>query len=118
MIRDVEAARDKIADALWWLRGFSAANPENSSIPAGLASDMTEVREYLNLLQHASVRRLGDEKAVVLQYSEFEHLVDASRPGATRDDIAQAATTIRSVLGSYSREAQRARDDANPEIPY
>jgi len=110
-IRDAEIARDKLADALWWLRGFSAAAETGTDeVAHRLAEELADVREYINELQYGAVRRIGDEKAVVLTYAEFERLVDACRPDAHREDLNLAHTTIRAVLKQYGEEAQRARD--------
>jgi hypothetical protein len=114
-IRDIETARDRLADALWWLRGFSAAAVAGpDEVADRLATEISEVREYLNEMQRGSVRRLGDEQAIVLSYAEFEHLVDAARPGAAREDLSLASTTIHKVLAEYAAEKQRANDDKFP----
>lgn len=117
-IRDAEIARDKLADALWWLRGFSAAAETGVDEAAHrLAEELSEVREYINALQHGNVRRLGDEKAIVLTYGEFERLVDASRTGAVREDLADAQRTVHEVLNEYRREAEQARK-SNLDLPF
>lgn len=119
MIRDIEQAHAALADAIWWLKGFAAARPSDVDEGAGehrhMEARLQDVRNWLHSLTTGSFRRLGDERAIVLTYGEFERLVDASRPGSTRADIELAGETVRTVLDAYRDEAMRSR---NLDIPF
>ncbi|MGR4893381.1 hypothetical protein ACIPPQ_20345 [Sphingopyxis sp. LARHCG72] len=119
MITDIETARDKLADAIWWLKGFAAARPASIDEGAGehlrLESELTEVRVFLTNINNASIRRMGEETAVVLSFAEFERLVDAVRvPRLHETQI--AIRTIEQVLAQYRDEEKAAR--RGDEIPF
>lgn len=122
MIRDIEAARDALADALWWMKGFAAAQTDQTSMGAIEARDMEnkigDVRRFLNEVNHATIRRMGEETAIVLSFSEFERLVDAVRvPRLAETNI--AIKTIENVLAEYRAEEKRHREaQRNPNIPF
>ena len=113
MIRDIEGARDALADAIWWLKGFAAARPasidEGSGEHVSLENKISEVRAFLASINRASIRRLGEETAIVLTFAEFERLVDAVR--VPRPAEMQAAiNTVEAVLAEYRMEEQSARN--------
>lgn len=119
MIRDVEEAREALADAVWWLKGFAAARPPSIDEGAGehreLEAKLGEVRRFLSRINRADVRRLGEETAIVLSFAEFERLVDAVRVPRLAETVA-ATQTIEKVLAEY-----RAEDDAarrGDDIPF
>lgn len=122
MIRDIEAARDALADSLWWMKGYAAAQTDPSSMGAIEARDMEnkigDVRRFLNEIGHATIRRMGEETAIVLSFSEFERLVDAVRvPRLAETNI--AIQTIENVLAEYRAEEKRHREvRRNPNIPF
>lgn len=116
-MRDMQEARDKVVDALWWMRGF-AANSEGGSVEHDLARKLLDVNAYLAQVQTGEVRRLGEETAIVMTYGEFERLVDAVRGRPTLEDVKLAVETVDAILAAYRREDERARRDANPEIPF
>ena len=107
-MRDMQEARDKVADALWWMRGFAASS--SSVVHADLADKLTEVNSYLQKVQNGQVRRLGDETAVVMTFAEFERLVDAVRVPRP-EEIKIAIDTINAVLADYTREDRRRNQD-------
>lgn len=113
---DMQDARDKLADALWWMKGFAAASAD-ASTERGLVAKLNEVHAYLGDVQQGMVRRLGEETAVVLTFAEFERLVDAVRVPQL-EEIGAAKQTVEPVLAAYQREDQRARRDRNPNIPF
>ncbi|AJA07417.1 hypothetical protein SKP52_02410 [Sphingopyxis fribergensis] len=119
MIRDIEAAREALADALWWFKGFAAARPASIDEGAGEHLDLErkigEVRNFLTSVNQASIRRMGEETAVVLTFAEFERLVDAVRiPRLAETQI--AIQTIEQVLAEYREEEHAAR--RGDEIPF
>jgi hypothetical protein len=121
MMRDIDQATDRLADVLWWLKGFDAARDGPFSEPndaSSLAEKIRTVREYLVELQDGSIRRLGDEKAVVLTYAEFESVSDALRPGATPADVDLARAAIAKIFQTYGREARASRAGKGLDIPF
>ena len=119
MIRDIEQAHAALADAIWWLKGFAAARPpsidEGSGDHVVMENRLQEVRNWLHSLAQGSFRRIGDEKAIVMTYAEFERFIDAARPQATWEDLNLAAETGRTILAAYRDEAARSR---NLDIPF
>lgn len=113
MIRDIESADAALADAIWWLKGFAAARPasvdEGSGEHLSLESKVREVRAFLNSVNRASIRRMGEETAVVLSFAEFERLVDAVRVPRPKE-IKDAIETVEKVLAEYRMEEHSARN--------
>lgn len=118
MIRDIETAREALADAIWWFKGFAAARPASFDEGWGehltLENQMREVREFLSSINRASIRRLGEESAIVLTFPEFERIVDAVRVPRPAE-IQAAINTVETVLAEYRHEEQSAR---NPDAPF
>jgi len=122
MIRTNEQAHAHLADALWWLRGLSAAfrdtgeGEENQA--KSLANKLLEVRQWLDRVSDGKVRRIGDEKAVVLTYAEFELLLDAfpTHSDPAPAEVGHARAALRVILSEYQIEAASARND--PDIPF
>lgn len=122
MIRDIEAARDALADALWWFKGFAAARPPSIDEGAGEHRDLErkigDVREFLTSINRASIRRMGEETAIVLSFAEFERIADAIR-GYNPVERMSAIQTVETVFAEYSAEEKRHREDQrNPNIPF
>lgn len=119
MIRDIEAARDALADAVWWLKGFAAARPASIDEGPGehrdLEAKLGEVSTFLASINRASIRRLGEETAVVLSFAEFERLVDAVRLPRLAETIA-ATQVIEQVLAEYQAQDRAARNSS--DIPF
>lgn len=113
MIRNIQAADDALADAIWWFKGFAAARPpamdEGSGEHVALEGNLKEVRHFLNSINRASIRRLGEETAIVLTFAEFERLVDAVRVPRPAE-IQAAISTVEAVLSAYQTEEQSARN--------
>ena len=117
VIRNIEVANEALADAIWWFKGFAAARPpamdEGSGEHVALENKLREVRQFLHSIDRASIRRLGEETAIVLSFAEFERLVDAVR--VPRPAEMQAAIdTIETVLAQYRIEEQSARSLDTP----
>lgn len=119
MITDIETARDKLADAIWWLKGFAAARPASIDEGAGehlrLESQLNDVRAFLTHINNASIRRMGEETAVILSFAEFERLVDAVRV-PRQGEVMVARQVIEDVLAQYRAEDLAAR--RGDEIPF
>lgn len=112
MINVMQEALDRLADALWWMRGYAAAK-ENGGTEAALVDKLAAVHTYLRRVEHGEVRRLGEETAVVMTFAEFERLVDAVRV-PREPEISAAAETIERVLAAYRDEEMR----SNPDVPF
>jgi hypothetical protein len=113
MIRDIQGADDALADAIWWFKGFAAARPasidEGSGEHVALEGKIREVRAFLTSVNRASIRRLGEETAIVLTFAEFERLVDAVRVPRPKE-IKDAIETVEKVLAEYRMEEHSARN--------
>lgn len=121
-IKNIEAARDALADSLWWMKGYAAAQTDPSSMGAIEARDMEnkigEVRRFLNEINHATIRRMGEETAIILSFAEFERIVDAVR-GYNAQEMQLANETVEAVLAEYRAEEKRHREaQRNPGIPF
>lgn len=118
-IRDIETAREALADALWWFKGFAAARPPAIDEGAGehrdLEAKIGEVRSFLSRINRASIRRLGEETAIVLSFAEFERLVDAVRVPRFAETL-MATQTIETVLAEY--QAEEAAFRRGDHIPF
>lgn len=112
MIRDIETARDRLADALWWFKGFAAARPASIDEGAGehlhLEAALRDVRDLLSRINAGKTRRLGDHTAIVLTYAEFERLVDAVKSPEAAEMVA-AGLVIEKVMKDYRAEHDEAR---------
>lgn len=117
MIKDVEQAHAALADALWWLRGFASAAPDNPET-RDMAEGLRQVREYLDRIKGGWVRRIGDEQAVVITYAEFERLYDAlAHPAASEADKPAAVEALKAIMHAYQAESAAARKRSD-EIPF
>lgn len=123
MIRDHEQADSALADALWWLKGFAAAAPNEhaSDTAAGMADSLREIRQWLGSLSLGDKRLLGTNErcfAVVLTEHEYEVLVDGLRSDRSSEDHAQAANYAAKITNQLNEERKRFVDDRNPEVPF
>ena len=114
MIKDIEQAHAALADALWWLKGFGAI--KRKSAATDLSEQLREVRIWLGRITDGYVRRLGDEKVVVITYGDFERLFDGLRENATDADRADGRAAAEMLLSQYGAEAREARNA--PDIPF
>lgn len=112
VIRSIDAANEMLADAIWWFKGFAAARPPAMDEGAGehvvLESQLREVRLFLDSINRASIRRLGEETAIVLTFAEFERLVDAVRVPRSAE-MQAAINTVEQVLAEYRIEEESSR---------
>lgn len=122
MIRDHEQADSALADALWWLKGFAAARPEDHECTAAdLADKLRDTRQWLGHLSLGDKRLLGTNErcfAVVLTEHEYEVLVDGLRSDRSSEDHAQAANYAAKITNQLNEERKRFVDDSNPEVPF
>ncbi|MBK6800321.1 MAG: hypothetical protein IPG83_02220 [Novosphingobium sp.] len=83
MIRDQVTADDRIADALWFLKGFAAASSNDSAvIAADLSDKLNQVRKWITAISSGELRLIGTDERnfyIVLAEQEYEKLVDGVR---------------------------------------
>lgn len=123
MIRDHEQADNALADALWWLKGFAAAAPNEhaSNTAAGMAESLRDIRQWLGSLSLGDKRLLGTNErcfAVAMTEHEYEVLVDCLRPEARDTDFARAIECAAKITNQLNEERKRFVDDRNPEVPF
>lgn len=123
MIRDHEQADSALADALWWLKGFAAAAPNEhaSNTAAGMAESLRDIRQWLGSLSLGDKRLLGTNErcfAVVLTEHEYEVLIAALRSERSSEERADAAHYAAKITNQLNEERKRFVDDGNPEVPF
>jgi hypothetical protein len=113
VIRSADKAREVIADALWWLKGFAAAQQDDTA--DSLANGLAEIRLWIDSLERGSICRLGNETSIVLRFADFERIVDSVKISpASKDDHLAALAVIDSVLAQYRAEEREAREGCIP----
>jgi len=112
-----EAADNALADALWWFRGFKAAqSPDASDATFDMQAKLLETRNWLKRLAEGKSRVLGigePEQAVVITYAELERLFDGLRGGIADREVGIA--TAKQILTEYQAEHRAARKS---EVPF
>lgn len=110
MIRSADHARDVLADALWWLKGFAAAKQDTTA--ESLADGLSELRMWVASMEVGSVCRLGEETGIVLRFCDFEKFIDAIRirPDGKEEHLA-ALEVIDRVMAQYRSEERAARGE-------
>lgn len=125
MIRDQESAAGALADAIWWFKGFAAAQPEfERATPAHLAENLRLARLWLEGLTCGGYRLLGVHDsafAIALTEAEFEQLWDAlrtdgSKQGAEEREAVRAR--LKPVLDQFNAERRALADSRNMEVPF
>lgn len=99
---------DVLADAIWWLKGFSAsrgkkANADIVDLEAGLRS----ARQQINRLARGKSRLIGHDEndiAIAITEREFDVISDAFMERATPDEIRAAFELIVGVRKEYVAE--------------
>lgn len=100
-----------LADALWWFKGFRAAQPVDSVDPTDALSDsLRNVRQWLIGLSQGHRRLLGTNErqyAVVLTEAEFERIYDGLKH-RTVEDLDLGLTTAKAILEQFTAERREA----------
>ncbi len=121
MIRDQQTADDRIADALWFLKGFAAAaNSESAETAADLANALREVRNWINAISSGDLRLIGaDERNfyIVLAEHEYEKLVDGVR-SKDGPDWEIATELSKQITRALHLEQEEFRHRRSPEVPF
>ena len=121
MIRDQQTADDRIADALWFLKGFAAAaNSESADTAADLANALREVRNWINAISSGDLRLIGTDERnfyIVLAEHEYEKLVDGvrSKGGPDWEIAVELYNQITQRVRVEQDEFRRRRSD---EVPF
>lgn len=112
MVNDHEAAAGALADAIWWLKGFAAAQPaEDRTTVQELERALCEARIWLARLARGQTRLLGtydNAFAVVLTEAELETVWDGLRSGADAIERREAQDRLRPVLDQFTKERREA----------
>lgn len=121
MIRDQQTAEDRIADALWFLKGFAAAaSNEGADTALELANGLREIRRWIHAISSGDLRLIGtDERnfCIVLAEHEYEKLVDGVRSKDARD-IAIATELSKQITQRVQVEQEEFRNRHSPEVPF
>ena len=120
-ITDQVMASDRLADALWFLRGFAASKgDEHGEIAKDLSNQLISVRCWLNDIGNGAVRLLGEDESefrVVLGEGEYERLVEAiNSPQAEEIEIAKSI--IRQISPRFDEERKNFLNRKNREFPF
>ncbi|MBB4859674.1 hypothetical protein HNO88_003003 [Novosphingobium chloroacetimidivorans] len=111
-----EDADNALADALWWFRGFRAAQPtEASDATFDMQSKLLDARNWLKRLAEGKRRVLGlgePEQGIVITYAEFERLYDGLRHGIEDREVGVA--TAKQILEEYRAELRGTK----PGVPF
>jgi hypothetical protein len=116
-ILDIKDACDRLADIIWWHKGFNAACREEERNDVGERA--REVRSFLDRVSEGDVRRLGEETVIVLKFHEWEAITDflLMRP-AGASERAVAISTVQKIHQQYQDEDRLWRESKNPDIPF
>lgn len=125
MIKDHQQADEQLADALWWLRGFAAAQPaDDRATPLHMADSLREVRVWLRRLSEGLTRLIGTDDrsfAIALTEAEFEQLWDAARAPDDESGAAERRETVerlRPILTKFTEERRAFADARTKELPF
>lgn len=114
-------ADNLIADAIWWLKGFRAAQPADASDPTdNLGASLLRVREWLNRLPLGVSRLLGANErtfACVITEHELEVIIDGLRSN-TNEDRDLALTKVREIHKQFIAECNEVTARVYVEMPF
>lgn len=110
-----------LADAIWWFKGFRAAQPADASDPTDdLGNSLLRVREWLDRLPLGLNRLLGTSDrayACVITEHELEVIIDGLR-GNSNEDRDLALTKVREIHKQFVAECKEFTARINPEVPF
>lgn len=102
-------ADNLLADALWWFKGFRAAQPADARDPTeALGDSLRSVREWLNRLPLGLNRLLGTSErtfACVITEHELEVIIDGLREN-TGEDRELALAKVREIHKQFVAECK------------
>ncbi|MES2289323.1 MAG: hypothetical protein V4530_06245 [Pseudomonadota bacterium] len=103
-----------LADVIWWLKGFAAANGNMDSDLAAMSGSLRRLRDWLGQLSRGEYRLLGlteKTRAIVITEAELEVIFDGTRP---QGDASPAHVLAKRLLDAMATEARAEFD----EIPF
>lgn len=110
-----------LADAIWWFKGFRAAQSADAGDPTDdLGNSLRRVREWLNRLPLGLNRLLGtDERsfACVITEYELEVIIDGLR-GNTNEDRDLALAKAREIYTQFAAECKEVTARFKVEVPF
>lgn len=110
-----------LADAIWWFKGFRAAQPADASDPTdALGHSLLRVREWLNRLPLGLNRLLGtDERtfACVITEHELEVIIEGLLCH-TKEDRYQALEKAREIHKQFMAECKAVSARTKVEVPF
>ena len=116
-ILDIKDACDRLADIIWWHKGFNAACREDERNDVGERA--LEVRSFLDRVSEGEVGRLGEKTVIVLKFHEWEKITDfiLRRPDGESERSAATAIALK-ITQQYRNDRQLWRESKNPDIPF
>lgn len=110
-----------LADAIWWFKGFRAAQPADASDPTDdLGNSLRRVREWLNRLPLGLSRLLGTSDrayACVITEHELEVIIDGLR-GNSNEDRDAALNKVREIHKQFAAELTEVTARTHVELPF
>lgn len=109
-INEAQEAHDALADVLWWMRGYAAATSDH--VAHGMVDKLLNIQQWIDAVKWAGIRRLGDETAIVVKFSEWEKICDFLIQQQRPTELEIAMGVARQVHGEYRKEAEQASEQA------
>lgn len=110
-----------LADAMWWFKGFRAAQPADAGDPTDdLGNSLRRVREWLNRLPLGLNRLLGTSErnfACVITEHELEVIIDGLRSN-TNEDRDLALEKVREIHKQFVAECKEVAARPKVELPF
>jgi len=110
-----------IADAIWWFKGFRAAQPADASDPTdNLGHSLLRVREWLNRLPLGVSRLLGTSErtfACVITEHELEVIIEGLIC-RTKEDRDAALEKARAIHKQFMAECKEVTAHTYAEVPF
>ena len=118
---DPTTADDRLADAIWWFKGFAAAHPaEERGEVAAMAENLRHIRLWLGSLEIGDRRLLGQNEftfACVLTECELEVIIDGLR-STDGPSMLAALEKTQAIYKQFDGERRALLNSRNLEIPF
>ena len=119
---DPTTADNALADVLWWLKGFAAANPpEERGEVAAMAENLRQIRQWLGSLEIGDKRLLGQNEhtfACVVTENELEVIIEGLHVQAPGSDRERSLEKARAIYQQFFGERRALLNSRNPEVPF
>lgn len=114
-------ADDQLADALWWLKGFAAAQPiDDRGETLAMAESLRLIRDWLDRLSQGFDRLLGQNEhtfACVLTEHEIEVIIDGLRSDVGEDRKIGLEKAL-AIYKHFDVERRKLLNSRNSEVPF